>query len=263
MSITTEDIKQHIINLVNKENEFFTDRHLMNDYKKQILNKANEVTDNQGLDYIAKMIIDDMDRNLLNIEKSNFDIMKIDLTDLVQYLEFNLNDVFNEYIGKYLSEAVENKIYTFGCSENINQILDLNALISAIVTSLHIYYLVNEAERMNSAKKRDSKKIKNAIETLLQHTNDEQVKYYLNTIEVQKRDITVSTVLSCIFCNIYKICEEMFLNKLNKTQILDLTKDIMEKVFYSCKDYRPYSEIEIIKYKGYKLRMFKTTKKTN
>jgi hypothetical protein len=260
MSITSEDIKQHIINLVNNENESFADRHLMNYYQESIVkNKGYD-----ELDYIAKMTIDDMNRNLLNIEKSNFDIMKIDLTDLVEYLEYNLNSVFKEYMNKYLVEAVQNKIYTsIAFSENINQILNLNGLIGAIVTSLHIYNLVKEDERMNNAKKRDSLKIKNSIETLLQYTNDEQVKHYLNTIEVQKRDITESTVLSCIFCNMYKIYEEMFLNKLNKSEVLDLTKDIMVRVFKSEKDYRPYSEIEIIKYKGYKLRMFKTPKKTN
>lgn len=98
MSITSEDIKQHIINLVNNENESFADRDLMNEYKKSILNNANEISNNQGLDYIAEMIINDMNRNLLNIEKSNFDIMKINLTNLVEYLECNLNNVFNEYI---------------------------------------------------------------------------------------------------------------------------------------------------------------------
>ena len=164
MSITSEDIKQHIINLVNNENESFADRHLMNYYRESIVkNKGYD-----ELDYIAKMTIDDMNRNLLNIEKSNFDIMKIDLTDLVEYLEYNLNSVFKEYMNKYLVEAVENKIYTsIAFSENINQILNLNGLIGAIVTSLHIYNLVKEDERMNNSKKRDSIKIKNSIKTLL------------------------------------------------------------------------------------------------
>jgi hypothetical protein len=144
MSITSEDIKQHIINLVNNENEYLADRHLMNDYQESIIRNRGY----DELDYIAKMTIDDMNRNLLNIEKSNFDIMKIDLTDLVEYLEYNFNNVFKEYMNKYLAEAVENKIYTsFAFSENINQILNLNGLIGAIVTSLHIYNLVKEDER--------------------------------------------------------------------------------------------------------------------
>ncbi|RXI41586.1 hypothetical protein CRU99_09615 [Malaciobacter mytili] len=256
--ITAEQIREHIINVVKNENEFLADRHIIEDYQNRISNGRGY----DELDYIAKIFIDDMERHLLNIEKNNFDIMKIDLDRLVQYLEFNLNDVFSKYINHHLVEAITTKNYkAFGSGENIIEILNLNALISAIVTSLHIYNLVKEAEKMNNAKKRDAKKIKNAIETLLQYTNDEQVKYYLNTIEVQNRDITVSTILSCIFCNTYKIYEEMFLNKLNKSEVLDLTKDIMVRVFESEKDYRPYSEIEIIKYQGYKLRMFKNTKK--
>lgn len=134
-------------------------------------------------------------------------------------------------------------------------------MISAIVRNLHICDLVKKAEKMNIAKKRDSKKIKNAIDTLLLYTNDEQIKHYLKTINLPTRDITVSTILSCIFCDIYKICEEIFLNELNKSKILDLTKNIMENVFSCTIDYRPYPDVEIIKYKGYKLRMFKVTKK--
>lgn len=252
-NISKEQIREHIINIVKNENEFFADRHLIEDYK----NKISNCREYDELDYIAKIFIDDMERHLLNIEKNNFNIMKLDLKKLIDYLEFSNNNPFYEY----LVEAVENKIYTpFACSKNINQILNLNVLISAIVIDLHIYNLVKEAETMNISKKRDSKKIKNAIDTLLLYTNDEQVKHYLKTIKLPTRDITVSTILSCIFCNMYKICENLFSYTMNKSEILSLSKDIMQNVFDSNKDYRPYSEIEMIKYKGYKLRMFKATK---
>lgn len=121
--ITAEQIREHIINVVKNENEFLADRHIIEDYQNRISNGRGY----DELDYIAKIFIDDMERHLLNIEKNNFDIMKIDLDRLVQYLEFNLNDVFNKYVNHYLVEAITTKNYkAFDSGENIIEILNLN-----------------------------------------------------------------------------------------------------------------------------------------
>lgn len=249
-NITDEQIKQHIINVMDNELEFFVDRHLMNDYKNKILNNREADT----IDYIAEKVISDMDRHLLNIEKSNFDVYKIDLSSLIEYLK---SDDFP--FKEYFQEAIENKLYkSFIINENCNEILNMNLFISAIVSNLHILNLVKQDERLNIARKRDDKKIKNAIDTLLKYTNDEQVKYYLNSIEMKNRDITRSTILSCIFCSLYKILEEM-LPTLSKNSIQDKIQLIMNLIFIettTATDYRYYPNVEIIKYKGYKLRKF-------
>jgi len=247
-TITDEQIKQHIIGVVDNELNLFADRHLMNDYKSKILN--NKETD--AVDYIAKKIIGDMDRNLLNIEKRVFDINKIDLRDLIDYLK---SDDFP--FKEYLQEAIKNKLYEPGVwSENCNKIIDMNSFISAIVSNLHILNLVKEDERLNLAKKENAEKIENAINTLLDYTNDYQVQYYLKTIRVQTRNITVNTILSCIFCSLYKMLEEMITN-LNKSKIQENIIIIMQQVFNTQKEYRYYKNTENINFKGYKLRKFK------
>lgn len=246
--ITDEQIKQHIINVIDNELKFFVDRHLMNDYKSKILNNREADT----IDYIAKIIINDMNRHLMNIEKSNINLNKIDLNSLIKYLKSN-DFPFREY----LYEAVENKLYKpFMLSENCSEIIDMNLFVSAIVSNLHILNLVEQDERLNLAKKENAKKIENAINTLLDYTNDNQVQHYLKTIKVQTRNITVNTILSCIFCDLYKILEEM-LSNLNKSKIQENIKIIMQQVFNTQKEYRYYKKTEKINFKGYKLRKFK------
>jgi len=247
-NITKEQIKQHIINVLDNEYEFSVDKHLTNDYKSKILNGRND----DAIDYIAKRIIGDIDRHSLNIEKRDFDINQVDLSDLVEYL-ISGNFPFKEY----LQESIENKLYkSFMFSENIDEIFNMNGLISAIVTNLHILNLVKQNERLNLAKQGNMKKIENAINTLFCFTDDKQVKHYLESIKIQTRDITTSTILSCIFCNLYKILEEM-LPDLNKSRIQEDAVIIMQNVFNSTKEYRYYTKIEKIDFKGYKLRKFK------
>ncbi|MDO8454985.1 MAG: hypothetical protein Q7S59_10485 [Sulfurimonas sp.] len=253
-NITDEQIKQHIINVVKYEREYFVDKHLMNDYKSKILDGRNE----NEADYIAKKIISDMDRHLLNIEKTNFDINQIDLSSLIEYLKSN-DFPFKEY----LQEAILNKYdRTFGIwGDNADFIFGTNSFICRIVEKLHILNLVKQDERLNVARKRDAKRIKNAISTLLDYTNDKQVEYYLKTIKPQTRDITRSTVLSCIFYDLYTILAKM-LPTLSKNTIQDKTQSIVNLIFSeTVTDYRYYQNIEIIEYKGYKLSKFVKTKK--
>ncbi|PHS58813.1 MAG: hypothetical protein COB17_02380 [Sulfurimonas sp.] len=249
-NITDIQIKQHIIKVVDNELEFDADRYLMSTYKDKILGDKNE----GEIDYIAKLIIDDMDRHLLNIEKTNFNINQLDLSSFIDYLKMNFP------LKEYLKEAIENNHYqSFICSENCNEILNANLLISSIVRSLHILNLVKEDVRLNLAKKENMLKVENAISTLLNYTNDKQIEYYLKTMNLQERDITVSTIQSCIFCDLYKTLEEM-LSSLNKSKIEEITVMIMEQVFDSRKEYRYYKNTEQIIFKGYKLRKFKANK---
>jgi len=233
---------------VDNELEFFVDRDLMNDYKSKILN--NKEAD--AVDYIAKKIISDMDRHSLNIEKRGFDINQIDLSNLIEYLKCD-DFPFKEYF----QEAIKNKLYkAFILSENSSEIIDMNLFISAIVSNLHILNLVKQDERLNLAKKENAEKIENAINTLLDYTNDNQVQHYLKTIKVQTRNITVNTILSCIFCDLYKILDEALPN-LNKSKIQENIIIIMQQVFSTQKEYRYYKNTEKINFKGYKLRKFK------
>ena len=254
--ITNEQIEQHIISFA--KNELSTSTDLMKKYKKTIVEKSNKMRNDNNLDYIAKRIVDDMDRNLLNIEKNNFDIKQIDLSKLIDYLKsdnFPLKDI--------LFENINNKqLEMWGWGEDIFERIETNSLVSSIVNYIHILNLVANDEKQNLSKKRDADKIKNAIDTLLKYSNDEQVKYYLQSIEVRNRAVTTKTILSCIFCNLYKSIEESYPTH-KKSFILDFAKSIMYYVFDDNSDYREYESIEHINYKGYKLRKFIENKSKN
>lgn len=251
IEISKEQIKEHIINVTKYEFSASTD--LMGEYKEIILAKSKEkrLDGDDNLDYVAKKIIGDMDRTLSNLELNNFDIKKIDLNCLVEYL---ISDNFP--LKEILKEAISDKQVTMcGWGENIFEILDMNGLLSSIVNDIHILNLVSNDEKQNLSRKRDSKKVKSAIDTILNYSNDEQLKFYLQSIEIKDRAITTKTILSCIFCSLYKSIEESHTNK-SKVFILDFTKSIMYYVFDDSSDYRVYDNLEYIKYKGYNLRKF-------
>lgn len=241
-----EAIKEYIIELFHNKNEFLVDRVLFEKYEKII--KDSEPY--EEMNYIQESVIGDIKRHYLNKSKDNFNIDKIDLSSMIDYI--NSND-FPFY--KYLEEAVK-YTHSFVGGENYSRILDTQSLIKSLVTNLHILNLVRKDELENLARKRDSNKVLTAIDTLIKYSNDEQVKYYLETIEVRETAITEKTVLSCIFCDEFKILEEMFSEE-TKSNIVKMTNNIMIHVFSSSKDYRPYPNIEVIEYKGYKLRKFK------
>lgn len=227
------------------------DENLFNDVKKHIKNKYGEST------YIKKHILDNIDRNINKSKRvfsykiSNDDIEIV--TDYIRFIMDNEDHIFRLYV----IEAINERIYHWGFSENINEILFIVGLFESILQYLHIIKLHDNDEKLLIVKKRDKKKIKDAIDLLSNYTNDPNVEYYLKTIDVYERDLTKETLNSCFFCTFSLIIKEAFPQLSNK-EIEEFSKEVMREVFEIEKDFRIYNNIEYITYKNYKLRRFTT-----
>lgn len=245
-----EEIEIYIQELHNKQ-LLPGDINLFKSIKKHIINKYGESS------YIKKYITDNIERNIEKLKRFEiYQIEKDDIDIIADYIELVINDK-NHIFRPYLIEAIKEKIFYNGFSENISEIISITGILDNIMDKLHILKLHDEDEKLLIIKKRDKKKIKDAIEVLTTYTNDPNVEHYLKTIDIYEKNLTKETLLSCAFCNLTFIIKESFTN-LKKKEIEDLSKEIMKEIFLSEKDYRIYNNVEYIQYKNYKLRKFTT-----
>jgi len=241
-------IRTYLINSFNDRDHCLIDKSVLEEHKMRIQIKEK----NEKLNYIDQLITNDINRHIVNITKNNFNVDKLNIDNLVMYLVMTDNP-FIESIQKIIDNDLN--VTCFHWIEDFEDSDLINAFILQTIEYIHLCELVNMDIRMNQAKKENIVKINNAMATLLEFTNDEQVKHYIGTITNIKQAFTETTLHSCIFCGLFHSLLEVYPNK-NEAFVLDIANDIMKIVFQSEKYYRKHKFIQDINYKGYTLKKF-------
>ena len=242
------------------------DEDLMKSVKKHILKK-----DKFNNEYIKKHIIADIDRKIGNFEKDkDFVLDDNTIERIANYLQRIINEEEKHFFYQFRETIIRairdkegisfenNKINRCAIWSDEDEIIHLFIfIIENIKLYAYLLKLCDEDEKFNLNKKRDSKKIDNAICTLKNYTNDLNLIYYLNDLQIHKRDVTRETIYSCMFCNITLIIKECY-PELSNYKLEEIARPIISHTLniVEMKDYRIFEYTKIIEYKGYKLKQY-------
>ena len=232
----------HHINTIS-QNVTIYDAKLLEEIKDHISSKYDT-----RINFIQEHVIDPIDRKITNTLK--FYIHKqIDpqyLESLMYYIE-NILDDKSHYFNIPLQEAIKQNVIQSATGDYTDQIFIIVDILKATIRNIKIIQLFEADKKVLLTQKRDHLKIENAINILLDHTEDENLIYHLKQIKLNDSGISQSKLLSSFFYTYTKICTLGHL--VNNTQAVQIAKDLMSQIFNSNKDYRIYNHTETFIYK--------------
>ncbi len=227
---------------------------LLEEIKDHIFSKYNT-----RIDFINQHVIDPIDRKISNTLKfySNQQIEAQYLESLIYYIESILDDK-NHSFNIPLQEAIKQNVTDTAIGEHTEQILIIVDILRITIKNIKILEVFEADEKALLTQKRDNAKIENAINILLDYSEDENLLYHLKQIQINDMGISRSKLLSSFFYNYTKIITRG--NLVNRTQAVQMSKDLISQIFNSNKDYRIYSHTEIFQYKNLQLTRYTSNK---
>lgn len=187
-------------------------------------------------------------------------------TKIVDYIEEILSyDDGNHILKPYLKEAIEGyfvpRLGNMPGTDGNNKEQFGSHIITKIFFCFELLNINDKDHKLNLAKKRDYKKIRNATMLLSQYTNSPHIRRTLETISKNNYTPTKTEILSCVFYIIANTVNS-YLNLPKKiipnSEIEFLAKEIMQMVFNAKKDYRIYINTQNIRYKNFTLKKYTT-----